>query len=396
MRKELLFLSTCFNLDYRDKAEETLTNLAEKRLDWGFILQKISQSDIAPLAHHALSGLKSNKIPGWLLENLDNSCAQTILKNLFIKKTLDDIVNLFSTQGIPLISLKGIFMWDVIYGDITFRNLSDIDILVKQADLAQAERLLHCNGYIKTRQHVGEISYLKDAPSVQEPFKKILIEIHYALNLPAPLSIPPDFLWHKPIIKYSGGLRMMYPSLENSLIYAALHFFHHFSEAFAGLPWPRLKFILDIHEIISRKQAEIDWGYILQFSKTYRARYALYLSLLFSKIYFNTPVPAAVIDKIKPSFIRRVILSIFAKTYIFIQDKTISSRHPKVLKCIYYYSLFEKSYFAEKLSASINNFAREYNLSPSCAKTYCLYILRAFSELFYPKNVYKRDQAGIQ
>jgi hypothetical protein len=379
MEKELQFISNCFNINYQNNSKEALENIIENNPDWNFIFKKISQSDIAPLACHSLSGLKNDKIPDWFLERLDNSYNQAILKNLFIKETLDGILNLFSTEHIPVIALKGIFMWDVIYGNIALRNLSDIDILVKKSDMGQIERLLQHNGYTKSEERIGEISYLKEDASTQEPLKKILIEIHYDLNLPRPLSIPADFLWNNAIIKDTGGLRMMYPSLENSLIYAALHFFHHFSEAFAGLSWPPLKSILDIHEIISKKQTEINWGYILEFSKTYKIRYALYLSLLLSKIYFNTSVPAAVINKIKISFIKRTVLSAFAKRYIFIQHKKIDSRHPKALKCIYYYLMFEKSYFREKLSASINNFAREHNLSPSCIKTYCLYISKAFS-----------------
>jgi len=315
MRKELSFISNCFNINYQVKSKKILEDLINKDLDWDFILKKIIQSDIAPLAFYNLSGFENTKIPAWFMENLKNRRDSAIVKNLFLWRELNRLIGLLSQENISALALKGVFMSDIIYQTIDVRPLVDIDILIKKSDLEKAQALLQKNGYVKSDEYPAEILYI---PNRAQP--KILIDLHHALNIPDELLLPKNFMWLRAEKKENSASEILYPSIEDSIICAALHFFHHISDAFLyNSPPSHIKSILDIHEIISKKQNEINWNYILEFSKKYKVRYILHLSLTFSKIYFNTPIPAKVINEIKPSFIRDKILHIFIKKYALIQ-----------------------------------------------------------------------------
>ncbi|MFA5410935.1 MAG: nucleotidyltransferase family protein [Candidatus Omnitrophota bacterium] len=382
MKKEIKFISNCFNTGYRSKSRKALENLREKNLDWDFIFEKMLQSDIAPPAYHNLSGLKNNKIPPLILEKLKSCYYYALIRNQFIRDTLYEILNLFSAEDLSVLALKGIFMLDIIYEDIGSRSLADIDLLVKKNDLERTCRLLQDKGYRRIQEYPGQILYFKGGNSAEDRLRNILIEIHYDLNLPPPLSFSTDFLWHKVIIREVRGVRIVYPCLENNIIYAALHFFHHFSDVFIYQgrfqgAFPSLKSILDIHEIISRKQGAIDWDYILEFCRINKAVYIIYLSMYLSKIYFMTPIPKAFMNKIKPSFFRRIILKVFLSGYIDMQNSKITWKKLRIANCAYY-SLLEKSYFRKRFLYPVSEFAKERRLPYPSFVAFFLYAIRFF------------------
>jgi hypothetical protein len=319
MKNELLFISNCFNIYYNKQSPEKIDELTKKGLNWVFILKKLVQSDIAPLAFHNLSGLKNNKIPSWFIEKLKNEYEATLASNLFAWQTLSGMLQLFSENKISVMGLKGIFMSDMLYKNIGLRPMDDIDLMARKQDMADINNLLLADGYSIAAEHIGEIVYIKNN-AASGNHDKIAVEISCCLSLPRKKNISAEFLWNKAQKKELNGFEILYPSIENGVICAALHFFHHISDAFLrDSPPSHIKSILDIHEMLSKKQNEIDWAYLLEFSRKYKIRHILYLSLTLSKIYFNTPVPAEVFNKIKPSFIRDKILRILIKKYAFIQ-----------------------------------------------------------------------------
>jgi len=376
MKKELRFISNCFNINYQFKSKKILEDLVNKDLDWDFILKKIIQSDIAPLAFHNLSGFENTKIPAWFMKNLKTRRDSTIVKNLFLWRELNRLTNLLAQENINAIALKGIFMSDIIYQTIDVRPLVDIDILIKKSDLEKVKALLQKNEYIKSVEYPAEIQYI---PNHAQP--EILIELHHALNIPDELFLPEDFMWLRAGKKEKTSAGLLYPSIEDSIIYAALHFFHHISETFlCHLPLPPLKSILDMHEIISKKQNELDWNYIVEFSKKYKIRYVLYLPLILSKTYFKTPVQTKVINKLKPSFIRSSIVRIFIiRKYMSIQSNNYCLKTMKLA----YYSLLETPYFKQRIFRTVNDFAKKYNLPEHSFKTFLLYALRPFLWVWY-------------
>ncbi|MBU1006039.1 MAG: nucleotidyltransferase family protein [Candidatus Omnitrophica bacterium] len=369
MNKELSLISLIFNPDHTPEARQRLENIIEQGLDWDYIFKIIVLSDIAPLTCYYLSRLKNNNIPDWFMQKLNDNRNNTITANMFLWKNLRGVLQGFDKENIPAILLKGAFMSDIIYENIAMRSLVDIDIMVKEKDLLKIDAILKNNSYAKIKEYPGEILYKKETGVL---YDKLPIEIHYKLRLPSEILILSDFLWNNPIIKETNGLKMLYPSIENSLIYSALHFFHHLSEVFMWhCGFPGIKSILDIHEIITIKNDCINWKYITGFSKRYKTRHILYLSLLLSKLYFGTRIPENFMRSLKPNFIKKMLVRFWMKDYIDIQTSknTICARIQAQFTCL---MLME-------------------NCPPRCF----LRTLSRIYKLIFIKNAYKRNNPDL-
>jgi len=380
MKNELLFISNCFNLYYNKLSLEKIEELTKKELYWDFILKKLIQSDIAPLAFHNLSIIKNNEIPKQFLDSLNNIYNYTIVKNIFIEKALEEILNAFYMEGIPVIPLKGAFMIGALYENIALRPLGDIDLLIKERDLDKIDAILLKNAYIKIKKDLFTVSYIK---------KKTLVELHYKLNLPLSLSIPHDFIWENALPEKIDNMTISYPSLEDAVIYSALHFSHHLSEAILCLSsYPGLKSILDIHEIISRKKESISWDYIIDASKKYKITAIVYSALYLSKLYFNTDIPWRRVRRMAPILLRRKVLEIFLLNkylwLIAVNDKSeiLLRRFPHAASLVYS-CLFEEDCFKEKpFLCSVRKFAEKHYLPYPSFRAYFLYSIRIFLFIF--------------
>lgn len=378
MKKELRFISNCFNLDYQpDCSRQSIEKLIKQGLDWDFILKKIFQSDIAPIAYHNITKLENRAIPDWVVKKLGDAYNYNIMRNLFIWKSMHEILNILQTENIRVVPLKGVFMVDVIYNDVGLRTLADIDFMAKISQIKKIDAILKNNSYLKQRGIPGQIVYTK---SKGESNIKVCVEIHYELGLPPEIQVPSEFLFNNTVVKEIDGTRITYPSIENSLIYSALHFFHHFSLSFLWrFPFSSLKSILDIHEIISRKKEQIDWDYILELSKKYKIRYILYLSTYLSRKYFGTDIPRKVRDCIRPCFLKEIFLRLFFNNYINMQG------HRYNYNTLFLHLLLLENWdFANKILCPIGEFAKKYNLPYPSIKALVFYALRP---LFWIRNL---------
>lgn len=376
MKNELRFISACFNINYHFRASGKIKRLAKKGLDWDFILKKLVQSDIAPLAFYNLSGLKDSKIPERFISSLNDIYNTTAIKNILIWKDLENTLNAFYSEKIPAIPLKGAFMVDVIYKDISPRPLSDIDILVKRSDLDKINGLMTKKEYIKTKEDPFTVTYAK---------KTVIMELHHRINLPEPVNMPREFMWKNAEEKKIRDFHVLYPSPEDALIYSALHFCHHLSDAILYLsPFPGLKSILDIHEIVSKKKTALDWGYITKISKKYGISSMVYSGLHLSKICFDTAMPPGCLGSIEPDFFKRKILGAFLlneyQRLIDMDDKSKIGLFKSPYETNLVYScLFNAGHPGSKLfSRPIKEFAEKHGLPHPSLKTFFLYLIRPF------------------
>ena len=63
-------------------------------------------------------------------------------RNLVLTAELLRLFNLFDQAEIPAISFKGPVLTQLLYGDFSLREFSDLDIVVREADVSKAEDIL--------------------------------------------------------------------------------------------------------------------------------------------------------------------------------------------------------------------------------------------------------------
>ena len=98
------------------------------------------------------------------------------VKNRTKLKEFGEINKIFEKNNIDIIPLKGIALSYLIYKNMPFRNMNDIDILIRQKDLNKTCDLLNDNGFkefpnLKNRWHAAIKQEFFGQPSKNNPFR---------------------------------------------------------------------------------------------------------------------------------------------------------------------------------------------------------------------------------
>ena len=117
-------------------------------LDWDWIVR-------TSYDHRLLGFIAFILDKGNLLKQLDHEVQvklnaglrESQLNNQLRQKQFQEVNAILSTNSIPVIPLKGLALTDLIYHDVPFREMNDIDILVKQSDVKESFRLLAEAGF---------------------------------------------------------------------------------------------------------------------------------------------------------------------------------------------------------------------------------------------------------
>ena len=101
-----------------------------------------------PLLWHRLrqKGLVA-AVPVTVAEELRDIFRWNTIRNMRYYGDLRRLLSALKPEGIPLILLKGIFLAEAVYGDMGLREMSDIDVLARPADLARIAGILTGMGY---------------------------------------------------------------------------------------------------------------------------------------------------------------------------------------------------------------------------------------------------------
>lgn len=168
------------------------------------------------------------------------------------------IVNILHSNNIWFLNLKGPLLSQRIYGDPTYRSFRDFDILVKPKDMNRTLQFFEKKGYKPTdfswpessKKQAITLHFINQLEMVH-PDSGTIFEVHWKLfstRIADPKTV--DRLFRENIESTEfGGQTLNRLSFEFELFYLIVHGGNH--------AWFRLKWLMDIHEILNRK--EVDW-----------------------------------------------------------------------------------------------------------------------------------------
>ncbi len=264
--------------------------------DWKYFTFNAIRNSIAPLAYKNLSLVQhNNEVPLKTLAKFKQTYLVSLSRNAVLYEQFKNAVNAFSLQGISFIALKGIFLAESIYKDIGLRQMSDVDLLVKNADAIPCRDILMGMGYstlerVKTsfirRQHD-----VKHLPPMM--LNGVSIEIHQKV-------LPDDFdyqvsienYWKHAIPATIYGVKTLVLSPNDLLQHLCIHFDQHFRNGMI-----QLYSFCDIAEVLKKYQNEIDWTSFEESCDKCNCSKNVFSLLCLADKYFNAPLP----EKIKQS-----------------------------------------------------------------------------------------------
>ena len=126
-----------------DSDIQRMDELIASVTNWKSFTDMSIQNGVGPLIHKNFSLVKNlNLIPEETLSRFKRNYYRSLSRNIVLYEHFRNAVEIFSNEGIPVIALKGIFIAEKIYDDIGLRQMSDIDILVKETDIEKCRKLL--------------------------------------------------------------------------------------------------------------------------------------------------------------------------------------------------------------------------------------------------------------
>ncbi|MFD1707985.1 nucleotidyltransferase family protein [Siminovitchia sediminis] len=243
-------------------SEKTVQKHEYDRIHWEQFLKMAVHHRLFPLLYVRISEQKYNFIPKHVVDSLEELYRKSTFRMLHLCGVMEHISRLFSNKNIRSLFLKGPILAHELYGDLSLRTCSDIDLLVSFEDLEKAEHLLLEQGYEKdeyiqsllndwTWRHHHFTYYHRDTGTK--------VEIHWRLN-PFP-STEPSFneLWER---KKKTDL-ICHPTYylgDEDLFFALMtHGARH--------AWSRLRWLVDIHRMAKN---DIQWARIIKHIQKFR------------------------------------------------------------------------------------------------------------------------------
>jgi len=147
LRPESELLVWCARTAMTDAFRERIRQRVQEPLDWAAVLDLAWYHGVGPLLYQNLSTLCSDLVPAESLTQLRQRTQAGALLNRLLTQELVVLCEAFAAHGVPVIPIKGATLAASAYGDLTLRDFSDLDLLIPERSIAEAQTILLAQGY---------------------------------------------------------------------------------------------------------------------------------------------------------------------------------------------------------------------------------------------------------
>lgn len=286
-QRALLLLA---RLELRPDIADRVLGLLGQSLAWRVIVHRAHTHGVFPTVVRNLRRLGWPHVPGEIRQELEASERLNAVRNRLLARGLRSVLERLVQAGIPVIPLKGVALAESLYGEVTLRACSDVDVLVPGYAVGRALDRLWADGFRSAdRYHVGPAEIDRLLRSNMEyrlvsppgPFQ-YLLELHWdiAWRWRADSRMVDD-LWADARPGTVLGVDASVLSPEWELLYLAVHAARH--------RWSALKWLVDIHEVCER--GGLNWAGVEDRARRFGLERALHLSLGACRALLGTALP---------------------------------------------------------------------------------------------------------
>lgn len=354
--------------------------ILEAELDWEFIIGSSYQNGVLPLVGTNLRQKFGDFLPPEIKEELANQSQEHTQNNLFLTAKLLEIVRIFSDAGIPVLPFKGPILAMQAYGNLSFRQFVDLDILVQPKHFDDAVRKITEHGY----NAVSQVPWIKrkalffDRPKdigLISDDSMVRVELHWKLSgshFALPLQL--NQLWERLEDINVGGAQLKNLAFPDLFVYLCLHGSRH--------GWERLTWICDLHELIGTKQKqdeEIDWSEIRLHAQKHGCEKVLELGLFMVREFFGLRTNYPAWEQIESD-------EAYKKIALQIRNKIFERKHTSTeIGDWYLYHLTLKEKKTDKLKLHIHYFLwyLRFVLTPNSQDKAVFNLPKIFYPLYY-------------
>ncbi|MBZ5569369.1 MAG: nucleotidyltransferase family protein [Acidobacteriia bacterium] len=232
-----------------------------QRVDWDRFFEEAERHSVMPLVHRALA--EHPEVPAGVRERLEKHFHESTRRSLFLTAELLRLLDAFAAGDVPVLPYKGPVLAQALYGDVALRNFTDLDFLVRRADVLRAAELLERAGYSPDPRVDSARLSSHLAFACEQMFRRTagagLVEIQWRIA-PRYFSVEFDTEWlFRTAVAASLESRQVQSlSPEALLLMLSVHGAKH--------EWERLGWIADIAQLL-RTYPRLDWDAIFQMAR---------------------------------------------------------------------------------------------------------------------------------
>ena len=293
MRPESELLVWCARMVVTDALKERIRQRVQEPLDWGVVLELAGYHGVGPLLYRNLSTLCSDLVPAESLTQLRQRTQAGALLNRLLAQELVVLCEVFAAHGVPVIPIKGAPLAVSAYGDVTLRDFNDMDLIVPEDSIAEAQAVLLAQGYERKdpSSEPGETDheegpyhvFIKKRTLFRVDLQSVMVNQYFAFQLDR------SEFWQRrmPVALANKTAQGLAP--EDLLIVLCVHGSKH--------AWESLKWVCDVAELL-RAHDQLDWDLIFSSASAWRCRRLVYMGLSLAHLVLDAPLPVTVLARL--------------------------------------------------------------------------------------------------
>jgi hypothetical protein len=253
--QELLLL--CLRRELCPEHSERLRQLLAAELNWIELVPLARWHNSTTLLAMHLEAVAPELVPPAWRRMLRRYVATMGWLNLRLANAMLEAVGELGSRGIVAVPYKGPMLAQALHGNLAVRESADVDILVRQADIAQATAILESLGYRPYFDLALATGNPHPTPT-EYPFRHLrtlaTVEVHTERTL-RHFPVCPDFdeVWTRLKRLRLGGREIPFLSPEDLLIFLCVHGTKDY--------WERLMWVCDVAEL-PRAFPALDWDVV--------------------------------------------------------------------------------------------------------------------------------------
>jgi Uncharacterised nucleotidyltransferase len=309
--QELLLCCARKHIDAETAAQ--IHNLLSYKLDWQRLCQIADYHAVTPLLYWNLKTVCPEKIPTEILQVLREFFHLNSQRNMIFVRELIGLLQLFADRNIPVIPYKGLVLAASAYGNLALRQMTDLDILVREKDLSRAMDLLRSQNYELTFELPWEYHFTK-FDSLHN------IDLHCPMFSEVVFAFPDlELVWQHVESFSLAGATLPNLTPEMALLVVSLN---------ANKDgWDRLGQVSDVAALI-HANPKLDWERLIKQQTFLGSKRIVFLGLFLAKTLLDAKIPMEVwvqiqSDPVVSSLASQVINRLFSKTPTVELDKFI-------------------------------------------------------------------------
>jgi hypothetical protein len=248
--EEKLLISLC-RLEFSEEQKAEIRELMKEVKDWDRFVDISNRHGVIALCWYNLKEPgNSYYVPARQLEILHSAYLKNLTRNTFIYKNLEEIASLAVKENIKIVLLKGAALEKTVYGNQGLRQMSDIDILVRQDEASSLRGILLKKGFesaplVSSFHEKIMPAYGKHLPEMYK--NGIAVEIHFKLFDQKGNTLTTEFL-NKAVRVSDTGTNLHSPEPQLFFLYLLKHLDKHEKSGYFQLRlYTDLAVLLSVH-----------------------------------------------------------------------------------------------------------------------------------------------------